>query len=555
MSRLPSLPRGYETSTASCRRSTLARNVPSSGRRRAGISSLRGRYSGKTYNTSHASSSRPSARDTGRYSDYTNTDIKKLKGNSSAPLAAQFSRLGLTSGDRPSARSARARPGDTARGEKERIITRLRLLFRRNDPEKLKDFDHRIRKYEKKNALPRLLKKYEDFYASANPAARSTQDTGLRSARRPAEKKGSHAAYCGVRGAGTALAELSRQTSRDEDSVGEPINSSRRRLETRSPSGQIRMAVGLTNLGNTCYMNSALQCVCSTPALIRYFRNDTWRGDINRKRSSMKGRLAKAFGELMVQLSTQSTCVRPQKVKEVIGRLAPQFAGYRQHDCHELIRFLLDGLHEELNRIKEMPPYEQIEDGERDSDDVISKRWWRNYTQRNDSVLVDTFAGQLKSCVKCGKCGHVSTVFDPFWDLSLPIPEKYHAKRSYSYYSSSSAADECSLKECFEEFAKADDVDEYYCRKCKKHRRSTKQLSVWRFPKVLVFHLKRFSFSGYSRSKINTAVSAPSRLSLSDLRALSKERADRGTGYALYAIGNHMGTCGGGHYIAHANIG
>lgn len=52
-----------------------------------------------------------------------------------------------------------------------------------------------------------------------------------------------------------------------------------------------------------------------------------------------------------------------------VGRFAPQFSGYQQNDSHELLAFLLDGLHEDLNRIRKKP-YIQLKDAEGRPDKV-----------------------------------------------------------------------------------------------------------------------------------------------------------------------------------------
>jgi ubiquitin C-terminal hydrolase len=113
---------------------------------------------------------------------------------------------------------------------------------------------------------------------------------------------------------------------------------------------------------------------------------------------------------------------RPSAVKAAVGAINRQFAGYGQHDSQEFLRFLLDGLHDDLNRVRVKPAYVAIEDSAGDDDWTKSARWWCNYTERNASVITDTFSGQLKSKVTCLSCGHVSLAFDPFMDLSLPIP-------------------------------------------------------------------------------------------------------------------------------------
>ena len=55
-----------------------------------------------------------------------------------------------------------------------------------------------------------------------------------------------------------------------------------------------------------------------------------------------------------------------------------------------------------------------------DSEKAIES--WKRYLRRDDSKIVDLFVGQLKSTLQCTVCGHCSVTFDPFWDLSLPIP-------------------------------------------------------------------------------------------------------------------------------------
>jgi len=64
------------------------------------------------------------------------------------------------------------------------------------------------------------------------------------------------------------------------------------------------------------------------------------------------------------------------------------------------MNFLLDGLHEDLNRVREKPATEKVEsDGRPDS--VIGAIAWETYQERNNSVVADTFGGQLRSHVKC----------------------------------------------------------------------------------------------------------------------------------------------------------
>ncbi len=139
----------------------------------------------------------------------------------------------------------------------------------------------------------------------------------------------------------------------------------------------------------------------------------------------MHGRVASAFGKLIKDIwdanasgSSNSfyghgNAVVPREFKATIGRFAPSFAGYGQQDSQELLAFLLDGLHEDLNRIYKKPYIEKPDwkDGGTDEDlALMGKDCWEGYQKRNDSIIVDLFQGQLKSTLVCPDCQKVSTL-------------------------------------------------------------------------------------------------------------------------------------------------
>ncbi|CAL0323514.1 unnamed protein product [Lupinus luteus] len=178
---------------------------------------------------------------------------------------------------------------------------------------------------------------------------------------------------------------------------------------------------GLLNLGNTCFMNSAIQCLVHTPEFARYFRED-YHQEINWQNPlGMVGELALAFGELLRKLwAPGRTPIAPRPFKAKLARFAPQFSGNNQHDSQELLAFLLDGLHEDLNRVKHKP-YIKSRDADGRLDEEVADEYWANHIARNDSIIVDVCQGQYKSTLVCPVCNKVSVTFDPFMYLSLPL--------------------------------------------------------------------------------------------------------------------------------------
>jgi ubiquitin carboxyl-terminal hydrolase 4/11/15 len=184
-------------------------------------------------------------------------------------------------------------------------------------------------------------------------------------------------------------------------------------------------------------MNSALQCLAHIPELEQYFLSGLYRQELNPDNPlGMQGQIANAFGALLHHLypsagsspstskqergyggwgfggNTSSSSYAPREFKQTLGRFAPAFSGYQQHDTQEFLGFLLDGLHEDLNRVLKKPYVEKPEwpeeGGGREVEARLARETWEGYMKRNDSIIVDLFQGMYKSTLVCPKCAKVS---------------------------------------------------------------------------------------------------------------------------------------------------
>ncbi|XP_075569744.1 ubiquitin carboxyl-terminal hydrolase 8 isoform X5 [Pelecanus crispus] len=294
---------------------------------------------------------------------------------------------------------------------------------------------------------------------------------------------------------------------------------------------------GLRNLGNTCYMNSILQCLCNAPHLADYFNRNLYQDDINRSNFlGHKGEVAEEFGVIMKALWTgQYKYISPKDFKITIGKINDQFAGYSQQDSQELLLFLMDGLHEDLNKADNRKRHKE-ENNDHLDDFRAAELAWHKHKQLNESIIVALFQGQFKSTVQCLTCHKKSRTFEAFMYLSLPL----------------ASTSKCTLQECLRLFSKEEkltDNNRFYCSHCKTRRDSLKKIEIWKLPPVLLVHLKRFSYDGRWKQKLQTSVDFPlETLDLSQYVIGPKNNLKR---YNLFSVSNHYGGLDGGHYTAY----
>ena len=262
--------------------------------------------------------------------------------------------------------------------------------------------------------------------------------------------------------------------------------------------------VGLANLGNTCYMNSTLQCLSNTPALTKLFLNCP-----ELLATDIKPNLGQAYWKLLLDLwqsAGEHDFVAPTGVLHAIKQAWPAFRGFQQHDAQEFLRCFMDQLHKEL-LFAEPPGRKSLDDTGEDEDSNYesadeeaggqnnARKRVRKEVQKSSnsdkSIVTDIFEGGLQSSVQCLTCNSVSRSQESFQDLSLPIPlssERLTSKTdegwvswAWWWLSSWFYGPDVSLTDCLDCFFSADELkgdNMYRCEKCKMLRNGLKYSQV-----------------------------------------------------------------------------
>lgn len=299
---------------------------------------------------------------------------------------------------------------------------------------------------------------------------------------------------------------------------------------------------GFRNLGNTCYMNAALQALLSSNIINSRIITYTLKNmDKVSEYSPMLYEYMKILFslikpddvyycdakveavDLMKSLDTESY-VAPRIFKDVLSKENKTFAGYNQQDSHELISFL-------LNNFTELPGFDNKKIELKDKKNGIRK------------ILHDTYFGTYRQILHCKECNHKNVKIDNHMDIILPVPIARPRVRSHTHTHTHTRAKEMvTIEDCFNKYSETEMFleknNKLHCDKCKKKTITTKKMELEYVPEVTILTLNRFD----GLRKLDNKIELFHRMELD--------------GYNLILVStvNHIGgTVHSGHYTSYAS--
>lgn len=278
---------------------------------------------------------------------------------------------------------------------------------------------------------------------------------------------------------------------------------------------------GLTNVGNTCYMNSVLQALLSSTYLntylMRYLEGCvSHKININEYFSPM----IIEYLRVVANVYNNNNTYTPISFKRTLDMKLPDFNDYRQHDAQE---FLLAIMNEFIDSSKD-----------KNIGNIINK----------------VCAGKNRQLLTCTKCYHIKWDKFKFFEITLPIPTKEDmVEYSHTQYNSNIGPNHSlhtvNMEHCFEKYGKREflfGMNQWFCPVCKKKVDAIKKEEIVEVPDLTIITFARFSQKEINGKTIVLKNSTP--INIYENINLEGKRL------RLIATVNHSGSVDGGHYTA-----
>ena len=296
--------------------------------------------------------------------------------------------------------------------------------------------------------------------------------------------------------------------------------------------------LGLENIGATCYMNATIQCLCNVFNLRKYFLN---RQLVYQETNNRNCQLTSEFYKLINRLWKDSyhgkSYYAPRSFKETISKMNPLFQGIAANDSKDLIIFLYETMHEELNK----PDYQNNKwENIYNNNELRSFR--SGYYSKNSSIFMKTFYFEQQSELRCLNCKYCKLSYNIFNIIIFPL-EKV---REFMIKKNPNGFEQVKLEDCFEHFQEKEilsGTNQIYCNQCSQMSNASNGNQLFTLPEVMTIILNRGKGIEFDVNFVY-----PLRLNV-DRFVLDKEC--KNNDYELIAVLSHIGPSGmAGHFIA-----